>query len=139
MGTTIRAELSNKNPYWIERHRYYELKHFCLQYPIWKKEYAAISEIKSHQSDVIVSSEAQFTSDTTSKCAIEKAYYSKRIDMLERTAKLTDPVLGMYILTGVTEGRSYDNLKAIFNIPCCKDAYYDLYRKFFWLLDKERE
>lgn len=37
MGTTIRPELSEKNPYWIERHRYYELKHFCLQYPIWKK------------------------------------------------------------------------------------------------------
>lgn len=34
MGTTIRPELSEKNPYWIERHRYYELKHFCLQYSI---------------------------------------------------------------------------------------------------------
>ena len=42
MGTTIRPELSEKNPYWIERHRYYELKHFCLQYPIWKKAYAAL-------------------------------------------------------------------------------------------------
>jgi hypothetical protein len=30
MGTTIRPELSEKNPYWIERHRYYELKHFLL-------------------------------------------------------------------------------------------------------------
>lgn len=27
MATTIRPELSEKNPYWIERHRYYELKH----------------------------------------------------------------------------------------------------------------
>lgn len=26
MGTTIRPELSEKNPYWIERHRYYHLK-----------------------------------------------------------------------------------------------------------------
>lgn len=42
MGTTIRPELSEKNPYWIERHRCYELKHFCLQYPIWKKAYAAL-------------------------------------------------------------------------------------------------
>ena len=42
MGTTLRAELSEKNPYWIEKHRYYELKHFCLQYPIWKKAYAAL-------------------------------------------------------------------------------------------------
>lgn len=27
MGTTLRAELSEKNPYWIEKHRYYELQH----------------------------------------------------------------------------------------------------------------
>lgn len=26
MGTTLRAELSEKNPYWIEKHRYYELQ-----------------------------------------------------------------------------------------------------------------
>lgn len=32
MSTTIRPEVSEKNQYWIEKHRYYELKHFCLQY-----------------------------------------------------------------------------------------------------------
>ena len=32
----IRPELSKKNQYWIDRHRYYELKHFCLQYKNWK-------------------------------------------------------------------------------------------------------
>ena len=42
MGTTIRPELSEKNPYWIEKHRYYELKHFCLQYPIWRKAYSLL-------------------------------------------------------------------------------------------------
>ena len=42
MGTTIRPELSEKNPYWIEKHRYYELKHFCLQYPIWRKAYSVL-------------------------------------------------------------------------------------------------
>ena len=44
MGTVIRAELSENNKYWISKHRYYELKHFCLQYPIWKKAYAAIND-----------------------------------------------------------------------------------------------
>lgn len=39
MSTTIRPEVSEKNQYWIEKHRYYELKHFCLQYPIWRKSY----------------------------------------------------------------------------------------------------
>lgn len=36
MRNDMRPELSQKNPYWIGKHRYYELKHFCLQYPIGK-------------------------------------------------------------------------------------------------------
>lgn len=47
MATTIRPELSEKNPYWIEKHRYYELKHFCLQYPIWRKAYASLNGFSS--------------------------------------------------------------------------------------------
>lgn len=60
MATEIRPELSEKNPYWIGKHRYYELKHFCLQYPIWKKAYNALlglrlsstslSELPGHRS-----------------------------------------------------------------------------------------
>lgn len=46
--------------------------------------------------------------------------------------------VGIYILNGVTEGWSYDILKARLGIPCCKDTYYELYRRFFWLLNKER-
>lgn len=52
MGTTIRPELSEKNPYWIERHRYYELKHFCLQYPIWKKTYEAMNGLLGRPADL---------------------------------------------------------------------------------------
>ena len=31
-----RAEVSKKNKYYISKHRYYELKHFCLQYKEWE-------------------------------------------------------------------------------------------------------
>ena len=41
--------------------------------------------------------------------------------------------------THLTEGWSYDILKARLNIPCCKDVYYNLYRRFFWLLNKVRD
>ena len=51
MATTIRPELSEKNPYWIEKHRYYELKHFCLQYPIWRKAYASLNSFSSKPAD----------------------------------------------------------------------------------------
>ena len=36
--TDIRPEISKKNKYWISRHRYYELKHFCMQYREWLAE-----------------------------------------------------------------------------------------------------
>ncbi len=39
MATVLRSELSPKNKYYIDKHRYYELKHFCLQYPEWKQTY----------------------------------------------------------------------------------------------------
>ena len=44
MATVLRPELSSKNKYYIDKHRYYELKHFCLQYPEWKKSYSAFDD-----------------------------------------------------------------------------------------------
>lgn len=139
MATKIRAELSRKNQYWIERHRYYELKHFCLQYRYWKTQYAALSGIRGQGNDICRTRENGVESDPTCDTAIRLSYYSRRFDMIERVAQATDSEIGHYILVGVTEGLPYDVLRARLNVPCCKDAYYDLYRKFFWLLDKERE
>jgi hypothetical protein len=139
MSTTIRATLSKKNPYWIEKHRYYELKHFCLQYPIWKKEYLSFDGFSKINMGSSIFSVKGTYGDPTAKCAITREYYLERMKMLEKVAELTDNVIGKYILRGVTEGWSYDILKVRLEIPCCKDIYYELYRKFFWILDKERE
>ena len=48
MGTSIRPEVSSKKEYWLSRHRYYELKHFCLQYPEWKRNYRALDGFAPH-------------------------------------------------------------------------------------------
>lgn len=138
MGTTIRPELSEKNPYWIEKHRYYELKHFCLQYPIWRKAYAALDGLSTPSTDITMFVVTNTLGDPTAKCGIARAYYSERTDMVERVAEQTDRELASYILKAVTEGWSYEILKARLGIPCCRDTYYELYRRFFWLLNKER-
>ena len=137
VGTKIRPELSKKNPYWIERHRYYELKHFCLQYPIWKKAYHALDGFNSHSTELAIFSNAH--TDPTFRRVIERENYFDRMKMIEQAAIAADAVLYGYILKGVTEGVSYEHLKARLEIPCCKDVYYELYRRFFWLLDKERK
>ena len=48
MATVLRPELSKKNKYYIDKHRHYELKHFCLQYPDWKKEYDSCRNVGPH-------------------------------------------------------------------------------------------
>lgn len=138
MGTMIRPELSEKNPYWIEKHRYYELKHFCLQYPIWKKAYLALDGLTKRPTDLVLFASQQHLGDPTARCAEARIFYSDRMELVKLVAEETDAVLGTYILQAVTNGISYDCLKARLDIPCCKDVYYDLYRRFFWLLNKER-
>lgn len=139
MGTTIRAELSEKNPYWIEKHRYYELKHFCLQYPIWKKSYSEMDGFSRMPRDMVAYNKHKNDGDPTAKCAEMREFYLERMRIVEQTAIMADGDLADFILKAVTEGMSYEYLKVRLEIPCCRDTYYDRYRKFFWLLDKERE
>ncbi len=139
MGTTIRPALSENNKYWIERHRYYELKHFCLQYPIWKKAYTAIDTLSHRPMDLAVIGKTNAVSDPTARCAIAKSYYLERMELVERVAANADSELSSYLIKAATEGYSYEHLKARLEMPCSRDTYYDRYRKFFWLLNKERD
>ena len=139
MSNKTRPELSKKNPYWLERHRYYELKHFCMQYPLWVKERAAIDGLVTTKYGASLYSPDPSSSDPTAKAADVRLFYTNRIEMVEEAARETDPVIGSYILAGVTCGVSYEALNARFTVPCGKDMYYELYRKFFWLLSRKRQ
>lgn len=139
MATVIRPEISEKNKYYIDRHRYYELKHFCLQYCEWKKAYASCCESLIFTSKFEKLPAGCMPSDLTAKYAILRAQYAGRIKMIEETAKEADDFLYIYILKAVTEGLSYTHLKSRLNIPCGRDMYYDRYRKFFWLLSEARD
>lgn len=139
MGTVIRPTISKKNIYYLEKHRYYELKHFCLQYNSWKKAYKILEDtcLKSIDFENIVN-EGEY-GDPTAKIAKKRLVYLEKIELIEKTAYDTDKCLAKYILQAVTEGYTYTYFKTTLEIPCSKDMYYDRYRKFFWLLDKVRK
>lgn len=139
MATLIRPEISQRSEYWIDKHRHYELKHFCLQYPIWKRKYEdlGIPSMASSMNEYVPSSNVH--SDPTARFVINKSYYADRINLIERIAMEADRYLYEYILRAVTEGLSYTYLKTKLKIPCGRDMYYDRYRKFFWLLSEERK
>lgn len=138
MATVIRPEISAKNKYWIDKHRHYELKHFCLQYHSWKKAYAEFDDLSMPLSMIESAPTSNLPGDPTAKRAVMKALYSEKIDLIERVAKEADKYLCDYILKAVTENLSYTYLKSRLNIPCSRDMYYDRYRRFFWLLSETR-
>ena len=109
-----------------------------MQYPHWKAAYRLL-EIEGVRSlDLSGYIPTSEISDPTARTAIAKSYFRDRISMIENIAAEADESLAEYLVKGITEGWSYDILKARLNIPCCKDVYYNVYRRFFWLLDKER-
>ena len=139
MATVVRAEISENNKYWISKHRHYELKHFCLQYPEWKKEYLTLGVPSASSAMLEVISSNHTPSDLTARYAIRRVYFAERIDLIEKIAKEADKYLYEYILRAVTEGLSYTYLKSRLKIPCSRDMYYDRYRRFFWLLNEARK
>ena len=132
----IRTKISKKNPYYIGKYRYLELRYFCLQYSVWKEAYNSLDGFSKRPQDLIASYIG--TGDPTAKCAESKLFFKTKMNMVENAAKDADPILANYILTGVTKGLTYDKIRARTNIPCCRKTYYQLYRKFFYLLNKSQ-
>lgn len=138
MSTLIRPEVSKKNEYHISKHRYYELKHLCLQYLELKKEY---NTILTREADGIYErlSKTNNIHSDTEDFAILKASLAKRITAIEEAIKETDDYFQNYILMSVTQGLSYSALKARYDIPCCRSVWYKIYRRFFFILNRNRD
>lgn len=133
-----KPDISVKNPNYISKERYYELKHFCLQYEEWKKSYISIS---FYNSSSIVRTNGRFRQlpDSISDIVEARLYFKERMELVESAASRTDDVLARYILKAVTQNLSYDCLNAREYIPCCRETWYELYRKFFYLLSQTRK
>ena len=134
MRTDIRPELSEKNTYWISKHRYYELRHFCMQYNDWLRCYAFLDKTTSTSRSIIEQHFSSEPSDPTAKYAEARLYFRERLDMVARIAGEAAGDLSNYMIRAVTQGYSYSKLRP----PCCKEVWYTAYRRFFWLLDKAR-
>lgn len=139
MTTTIKPELSQDNKYYISRHRYYELLHFCRQYTefLAKKEEILASCVRPVIFDNVPASDVPYKSHME-HWAIKLANVDEKIKLIEQTAVDADDQLSGYILLAVTSGLGFDAMKARYDVPCSRNTFYDRYRKFFWILDQRR-
>lgn len=110
--------------YELPRHRFLELKHFCLQYWDWRKQLILADREKpgTPQDDVV------------SNTATRRTDLNNAIQLIEKTAWNTDTNLGSYILRSVTENLTVSQVDP----PVSKDEFFELRRKFFWLLSEEK-
>lgn len=131
----LKPELSNRSKYWIPKHRYYELKHYCLQYPHWQKLYSSLEFKMEVKNDGIKGSEP---GKPTERLGVIRADCKRAMELVERTCKDVSPELCRYLLKAVTEGIPFIKLQTLCQIPCGKDMYYDAYRKFFYILSQRR-
>lgn len=137
--TKIRAELSKKNPLYIEKHAFYMVYHFALQYPSWKQEYADLLGTSMKAIDYDDMPHGNGTGDPTSTLAMRTCILKSKIDLVERTAMTAGRDLWQYLLYGVTHDVTYNNLRQgrieeLGVIPCGRNTYYQIRRMFFFLL-----
>lgn len=135
MSTKIRPEISKKNPYWISKHRYYELLHFCLQYNEWKKKIETLQGMMLSAKPISQEPHSTDIYDPTPRFALRIVYFNDKIERVKNAAEAADDAISSYILQSVTEGRSYRLLREIDGMPCSKEYFYDRYRRFFYILD----
>lgn len=141
MGTNTRPELSVSNRWWINKHRYYELRHFCFQYPEWRHQIADIDGLPKSSPGTDERINPGKTSNLTATYAEARMHLEDKCLMVE---KACFEVCGhqfwwTILLEAVTQNTSYDKLEAsIGMMPISRNEWYILYRKFFWTLDKMR-
>lgn len=121
----------------LSKHRYYELLHWCLQYPEWE---ATIQRIKFLPE---VMDSRQRNSKWIAKRKTEDlgtllAELSANRELVQRVCHNAGSEIYPWLLLAVTRGTSFNELKMVHEIPCEKDMFYDRRRRFFLLLDKEK-
>lgn len=138
MAKVTQSMVSKKNPFWIPKNRYYELKYFCFQFWDWQRRRLELDGIAT-----------KYNREPTESEALERYELQTRIDMVMNalvasTYKTTnttelDMRLEKIILDGVTKGYSYDYMSNRKIMPVGRDLYYVVYRKFFYHLDIARK
>ena len=138
MSTEIRPVLSEKSKYYLERHRYHELKHFCLQYPIWVKAERSITAMAENRLDGMKVQSSGHV-DILERCRRQAEWYLERIHLVERCCELANGPAKDILLKGVTEGLTYERLCMRYKVLISRDEYYKSYRRFFYILNESQK
>lgn len=120
--------------YGISKHRYQELKAFCLQYDEKKSKIRyGVSAVNNDST-----SGGSGIGNPTERQAIHNAQYAKDCKMIEQAAIAASSEIYPYIIKSVTNDLSYSFVEydsVLGRIPVGKTEFYAIRRKFYHFLD----
>lgn len=126
---------SEKSPYYVPKEVYLTVVHYCLQYPLWKAELKATDGVKAirYDKDKVQTSPS---GDLVYNVAARRAELSRKKEGLERVAKNVAGDMDKWLILGVCHGMTFYQLE-FRGIPCGKDMYYAIRKKFYYEMSKE--
>jgi hypothetical protein len=129
-------DLKFSKEYNISRHRYRELKEFCLQYEEKKAELQQIYTSSTVAPEITV--KGGMPGNPTENKAMRALKLKSDIELIDNTLNLAcEKAVGVipFLKKNITEGVGFSYLGYV---PCSPKLFYKYRRKFFFLLDKEK-
>ena len=122
-----------KGAYGLEKHETYMAIHYACMYDKWKRQYNEMDTcIKGISYDEKIGTAA---GDPTFTLAERRVELSRKITIIEAAARLTSKKYYDFILKALTaENSSLDYVRLHYDMPCGKNTFYVLRRKFYYLL-----
>lgn len=133
-------KMSYEGKYKLSRSEFMNAKWHALRFNEWLDEYNKLSDsvsaISYERADMPKS--LNKISCPTEELAAKRAELRQKMDVVINCAKESGGDLFEYILAAVTnEDVTYNTLKALKDIPCAPNTFYERRRKFYYLLAKE--
>lgn len=126
-----RSELSKKNKYYLPKEEYLTVKHFCRQYPNWKKELDALPDAEraiAYDGDRVQTSG---DSDPVSDLAMRRIELAKKKDVIDGAVAKAAPEIAKYLIRGICYGEAEYQLE-LKGMPCGKKYYYRKRNEAYW-------
>ena len=126
---------SKKSKYYLPKESFLTAVHYCKQYPLWVAEIETIAGTVKGISYDKPRVQASSDYDPTEEAAIRLSDVSKKKDLLDKIAVEIGGNLAEWIVYGVCYDVPYYKLQ-MKGIPCGKDLYYLLRRRFYYEVSK---
>lgn len=109
------------------------VRNYALSYPTWKAQESIWLGVKGMEYDGMPHGTS--VGNPTESLGIKLAELGNNCNAIEEVARMAGEDLSHWLLLGVTEDITADELIRR-GMPCCNKVYYRMRRKFFYLLAK---